>query len=174
MITPENINILPKKINKKNKKITMQSNLILQCNCQVSPEEFISSNFNIEKELESSLKYQIWSELYGDVKKELIKIHCKINATSGLENTNIGLESARKDIENLIGKLEFQNNSNKILMRQKPFQKFVQWLEDHFSKLRFSKHHHLGLGDIRLTLGQQDAIISLAKKAIKKDNCETK
>ena len=27
-----------------------------------------------------------------------------------------------------------------------------------FKRLRFNKNHHLGMGDIRLTIGQQDAL----------------
>ena len=33
-------------------------------------------------------------------------------------------------------------------------------VEEFFLKLRFDKAHHLGLGDIRLTLGQQDEVIA--------------
>lgn len=33
------------------------------------------------------------------------------------------------------------------------------WIENYFNKLRFDKNHHLGLGDIRLTIGQQEEII---------------
>jgi hypothetical protein len=33
-------------------------------------------------------------------------------------------------------------------------------LEEFFLKLRFDKNHHLGLGDIRLTLAQQDELIA--------------
>lgn len=34
-----------------------------------------------------------------------------------------------------------------------------QWLQDYFANLRFEQAHHLGLGDIRLTIGQQEEII---------------
>jgi hypothetical protein len=34
-------------------------------------------------------------------------------------------------------------------------------LSDYFRKLRFDKDHHLGLGDIRLTMHQQDEICEL-------------
>jgi hypothetical protein len=35
----------------------------------------------------------------------------------------------------------------------------------YFTKLRNDKNHHLGLGDIRLTLGQQEEILSLIESA---------
>jgi len=35
----------------------------------------------------------------------------------------------------------------------------AKWLEQYFKKLRFNKKYHLGLGDIRLTMGQQEEII---------------
>ena len=34
-------------------------------------------------------------------------------------------------------------------------------LREHFKRLRSDKNHHLGLGDIRLTIAQQDAICDL-------------
>ena len=33
-----------------------------------------------------------------------------------------------------------------------------------FEQLRFDKNHHLGLGDIRLTIGQQDEICELVER----------
>jgi hypothetical protein len=39
-----------------------------------------------------------------------------------------------------------------------------QILHDYFRTLRFNPKHHLGLGDIRLTLGQQDQLVVLAEK----------
>ena len=35
----------------------------------------------------------------------------------------------------------------------------LDWLEDYFFALRHNKAHHLGLGDIRLTIGQQEEIL---------------
>ena len=40
-------------------------------------------------------------------------------------------------------------------------------IEDFFKKNRFSKHNHQELGDIRLTIGQQEEIINLIKESIK-------
>lgn len=37
-------------------------------------------------------------------------------------------------------------------------------VEEYFLKLRFDKSHHLGVGDIRLTLGQQDELIAAFKQ----------
>lgn len=37
-------------------------------------------------------------------------------------------------------------------------------IENYFKKLRFDKNHHLGLGDIRLTIAQQEEIIKEFKK----------
>lgn len=37
-----------------------------------------------------------------------------------------------------------------------------------FRELRFDDKHHLGLGDIRLTVSQQDEICDLVKKFYKK------
>lgn len=40
-------------------------------------------------------------------------------------------------------------------------------LSEYFRKLRFDKDHHLGMGDIRLTLGQQEEIVeALTPKAV--------
>jgi hypothetical protein len=36
-------------------------------------------------------------------------------------------------------------------------------LEQFFLKLRFDKAHHLGLGDVRLSLGQQDELIAVLR-----------
>jgi len=33
-----------------------------------------------------------------------------------------------------------------------------------FEQLRFDKNHHLGLGDIRLTIGQQEEICELVER----------
>lgn len=37
-------------------------------------------------------------------------------------------------------------------------------LEDYFQELRFDKKHHLGLGDIRITIFQQELIIDMAEE----------
>jgi hypothetical protein len=34
---------------------------------------------------------------------------------------------------------------------------------EYFRKLRFDPNHHLGLGDIRLTLGQQEELVALMR-----------
>lgn len=44
--------------------------------------------------------------------------------------------------------------------------KNINWLENYFKKLRFNKKYHLGLGDIRLTIGQQEKIINKLKKEL--------
>jgi len=36
-------------------------------------------------------------------------------------------------------------------------------IKNYFEKLRFDKTSHLGLGDIRLTMGQQEDILSIIK-----------
>jgi hypothetical protein len=41
-------------------------------------------------------------------------------------------------------------------------------LQSFFMQMRFDKNHHLGLGDIRLTAGQQDEIIELVGKFYQK------
>lgn len=41
---------------------------------------------------------------------------------------------------------------------------FAAWLHDYFKKLRFNKKHHLGLGDIRLTMAQQDVLVVMAEQ----------
>lgn len=38
-------------------------------------------------------------------------------------------------------------------------------IEEFFLKLRFDPAHHLGLGDVRLTLGQQDELIAAFKRS---------
>jgi hypothetical protein len=40
----------------------------------------------------------------------------------------------------------------------------IQWLEKYFQYLRNSKEWHLGLGDIRLSIGQQDQIVEMIKE----------
>ena len=42
-------------------------------------------------------------------------------------------------------------------------QKLSSKIDGYFNKLRFDKRHHLGLGDIRITMGQQEAIIEVIK-----------
>lgn len=39
-------------------------------------------------------------------------------------------------------------------------------IENYFYKLRFDKNHHLGLGDIRLTVAQQDELVALFKQKL--------
>lgn len=36
-----------------------------------------------------------------------------------------------------------------------------QKVSDYFEKLRFDRAHHLGLGDIRLTMAQQEELLEL-------------
>lgn len=38
-----------------------------------------------------------------------------------------------------------------------------EYLETYFRQMRFNDKHHLGLGDIRLTVDQQDVILSYVK-----------
>jgi len=46
-------------------------------------------------------------------------------------------------------------------------------LRKYFKKLRFDEKHHLGLGDIRLTIEQQDKICNLVNNKIKnKENID--
>lgn len=42
----------------------------------------------------------------------------------------------------------------------------ILWLKEYFDKLRFDEYHHLGLGDIRLTISQQNYIIKKVKSFI--------
>jgi hypothetical protein len=42
---------------------------------------------------------------------------------------------------------------------------FAAWLHDYFRAMRFDPSHHLGLGDIRLTIGQQDDLVVAAERA---------
>ena len=51
---------------------------------------------------------------------------------------------------------------------------FAAWLHDYFRAMRFDPSHHLGLGDIRLTLGQQDDLVVAAERAhVGKPNVKT-
>jgi coproporphyrinogen III oxidase-like Fe-S oxidoreductase len=43
-------------------------------------------------------------------------------------------------------------------------------LEDYFKKLRFDENHHLGMGDIRLTIAQQEEIVEMVKGLLKNDH----
>lgn len=45
-------------------------------------------------------------------------------------------------------------------------------IKEYFKKLRFDNDHHLGLGDIRLTISQQEEIIELVKKLINQNKDE--
>lgn len=47
---------------------------------------------------------------------------------------------------------------------EKNKQTAVGWLIDYLRNLAFDKHHHLGLGDIRLTQGMIDDIEEQAKQ----------
>ncbi len=40
----------------------------------------------------------------------------------------------------------------------------AEMVDEYFRKLRFSSSHHQGLGDIRLTMGQQDEIVELLRE----------
>lgn len=40
-------------------------------------------------------------------------------------------------------------------------------IEDYFCKLRFDADHHLGLGDIRLTIAMQEELIAMYNKEVK-------
>jgi hypothetical protein len=42
---------------------------------------------------------------------------------------------------------------------------FAAWLHDYFRAMRFDPAHHLGFGDIRLTIGQQDDLVVAAERA---------
>lgn len=42
---------------------------------------------------------------------------------------------------------------------------FAAWLHDYFRAMRFDKAHHLGLGDIRLTIDQQNDLVVAAELA---------
>lgn len=41
-------------------------------------------------------------------------------------------------------------------------------IEDCFNKMRFDNNYHLGFGDLRITIGTQEEIISLINKFYKK------
>ena len=41
-------------------------------------------------------------------------------------------------------------------------------LEKYFNKLRFDNNHHEGLGDIRITVAQQEEILNMVKQAVGK------
>jgi len=47
-------------------------------------------------------------------------------------------------------------------------------LEEYFKKLRFDENHHLGMGDIRLTIAQQEEILEMVKADEKSTNLPTK
>jgi len=42
----------------------------------------------------------------------------------------------------------------------------MERVEQYFKNLRFDKDYHLGLGDIRITLAQQEQILSLCKHVV--------
>ena len=44
----------------------------------------------------------------------------------------------------------------------------MEAIKEYFNKLRHDDKHHLGLGDIRLTIGQQEEIIRLIEEEFKK------
>jgi hypothetical protein len=47
-----------------------------------------------------------------------------------------------------------------------PYHENVQKISDYFERLRLDVNHHLGLGDIRLTMAQQGYICGLALKNV--------
>lgn len=57
-----------------------------------------------------------------------------------------------------------QRQLNSLKEENKLLIKSVWSLRECFKQLRFDKDHHLGLGDIRLTIAQQDEICDLIEK----------
>jgi hypothetical protein len=51
--------------------------------------------------------------------------------------------------------------------KDKAMNKKTKKVIDYFHKLRFDPKHHLGLGDIRLTIAQQEEIIEIVNNIIK-------
>lgn len=45
-------------------------------------------------------------------------------------------------------------------------------LRDYFEKLRFDPNHHLGMGDIRLTMGQQEEILKMLEDEALQDKAD--
>lgn len=41
----------------------------------------------------------------------------------------------------------------------------IEEIRDYFEKLRLDPDHHLGMGDIRLTMGQQEEILEMLEDA---------
>lgn len=53
--------------------------------------------------------------------------------------------------------------------------KTEKWsLAKYFEQLRFDEHHHLGLGDIRLTIGQQEELCVLIDKLYQRKPTKSK
>ena len=50
-----------------------------------------------------------------------------------------------------------------------PKSEAVEWLKQYFQYLRQSKEWHLGLGDIKLTIGQQDQIVEIVSSILESD-----
>ncbi len=61
-------------------------------------------------------------------------------------------------------------NKNSKIPLNLPIKIKSQWtIEKCFEEIRFNKDHHLALGDIRLTIGQQEEICKLVNKFYKNE-----
>lgn len=68
------------------------------------------------------------------------------------------------------GKVIYYEDSHGDIIDDRPKQtiKSTWSIRNCFKELRMSKHNHLGLGDIRLTVAQQDEICYLVESLIEK------
>jgi hypothetical protein len=72
----------------------------------------------------------------------------------------------RTDDEDIYCLLKDANEA--VLAKRKATKdKIIEMLKVYFMDNRFDKNHHLGLGDIRLTKGQQEDIISKIEEEMK-------
>ena len=68
------------------------------------------------------------------------------------------------------GNHRYYENSNGVILDKRPNKnaESTMILRELFRQIRLGKHNHLGLGDIRLTVAQQDEICYLVESLIEK------
>lgn len=78
-------------------------------------------------------------------------------------------DTQRDSLEKYFGDIRFDEGFNQCHDHfTQEIKKRAEESERYFEKLRFDETNHLGMGDIRLTIGQQDKIIKNITKGLEK------
>ena len=94
-----------------------------------------------------------------------------IPSSIGPSSDNAYLEVIGKDENEVRRRSNILENHNlrikKISEEQYNINKVINNIRRYFEELRFDENHHLGLGDIRLTIKQQNEILEMLDELIK-------